>query len=57
MREGIQQRKEQLTALVSTKARADPDSDEENKQEAVEEVKEDLLTLEIKKETTVEFNP
>ena len=57
MREGIQQRKEQLTALVSTAARADPDSNKESKQEAVEEVKEDLVAEEIKRETSVEFDP
>ena len=39
MREGIQQRKEQLSALVSTAARSDPEPDEEIKEKAVEEVK------------------
>ena len=53
MREGIQQRKEQLSVLVSTAARAE----EESKQEAAEEVKEDIVALEIMKETSVEFNP
>ena len=39
--------------LVSTAARAE----EESKQEAAEEVKEDIVALEIMKETSVEFNP